>query len=226
MKILVVEDEEDLNRVIVKRLKKERYSVDSAFDGREALEYIEASDYDVMILDVMMPVMNGFELVKLMREKRIDIPVLFLTAKDEIEDRVTGLNLGGDDYLVKPFAFEELIARIKVLIRQKHGKRSNILKLDNLTINMDSMEVKRGDRAIDLTAKEYSVLEYLMQNEGHILSREQIENHVWDYDYEGSSNMIDVYIKNIRKKIEQDNETKLIKTVRGLGYVIKGESEC
>lgn len=226
MKILVVEDEEDLNRVIVKRLRKERYSVDSAFDGTEALEYIEASDYDVIILDVMMPVMNGFELVKLMREKRIDIPVLFLTAKDEIEDRVTGLNLGGDDYLVKPFAFEELIARIKVLIRQKHGKRSNILKLDNLTINMDSMEVKRGDRAIDLTAKEYSVLEYLMQNEGHILSREQIENHVWDYDYEGSSNMIDVYIKNIRKKIEQDNEMKLIKTVRGLGYVIKGESEC
>ncbi len=221
MKILVVEDEEDLNRVIVKRLKREGYSVDSSYDGEEALSYIEASDYDVIILDAMMPLMDGFELVRTIRGKGINIPVLFLTAKDEIQDKVKGLDLGADDYMVKPFAFEELIARIRVLIRQKYGRSSNILKIDDLTVNTDSMEVKRGNRTIDMTAKEYSILEYMMQNEGHILTREQIENHVWDYDYEGSSNMIDVYMKKIRSKVELENERKLIKTVRGLGYVIK-----
>lgn len=221
MKILVVEDEEDLNRVIVKRLKREGYSVDSSYDGEEALSYIEASDYDVIILDAMMPLMDGFELVRTIRGKGINIPVLFLTAKDEIQDKVKGLDLGADDYMVKPFAFEELIARIRVLIRQKYGRSSNILKIDDLTVNTDSMEVKRGNRTIDMTAKEYSILEYMMQNEGHILTREQIENHVWDYDYEGSSNMIDVYMKKIRSKVELENEKKLIKTVRGLGYVIK-----
>ncbi|MBE5960900.1 MAG: response regulator transcription factor [Lachnospiraceae bacterium] len=223
MRVLIVEDENDLNRVITKKLKAEGYSVDSCFNGEEALEYIRAAEYDIIIMDIMMPKMNGYDALKQMRQNKVTTPVLFLTAKDAIEDRVKGLDLGADDYLVKPFAFDELMARLRVMVRRKHGTVTNEVRIADLTIESDSHLVKRGEKKITLTAKEYSILEYLVQNAGMVLSRDKIESHVWDYDYQGASNMIDVYIRNLRRKLDDGYETKLIQTVRGVGYVLREE---
>lgn len=223
MRILVVEDEKDLNRILVKKLKIEGYSVDTCFDGGEALDYIRCTEYDGIIMDIMMPVENGYEVLKKMRTLGIKTPVLFLTAKDAIQDRVRGLDLGGDDYLVKPFHFDELMARIRVMVRRSHGKVTNRLQVANLTLDSDSHEVKRGEQVIELSAKEFAILEYMMQNEGIVLSRERLEEHIWDYDYQGASNMIDVYIRYLRIKMDNEFEPKLLHTVRGVGYVLK---EC
>ncbi|MCI6153409.1 MAG: response regulator transcription factor [Fusobacterium perfoetens] len=221
MRVLVVEDEKDLNRIIYKKLKVEGYSVDCCYNGEEALDYINSTNYDIIIMDIMMPKKNGYEVLKNMRENKNNTPVLFLTAKDTIEDRVIGLDLGADDYLIKPFHFDELMARIRVLIRRKHGNINNELKVADLVLNVNTHTVKRGNKEIDLSSKEFSILEYMMQNVGIVLSREKLEEHIWNYDYQGASNMIDVYIRYLRVKIDKDFETKLIHTVRGVGYVLK-----
>ena len=228
MRILVVEDEKKINDVIVKTLKKEKYGVDSCFDGEEALDYIFSVEYDIILLDIMLPKKDGFEVLKSMRKKGIKTPVLFLTARDQIEDRVRGLDLGADDYLVKPFAFEELLARIRVVLRKNSdsGEDSgNVLKIANLTVDCNKHEVFRDDVSIKLSAKEFSILEYMMRNKGRVVSKEKIEEHVWDFDYEGGSNIVEVYIKFLRKKVDNDFSPKLIHTIRRDGYILKVENE-
>ena len=228
MRILVVEDEKKINDVIVKTLKKEKYGVDSCFDGEEALDYIFSVEYDIILLDIMLPKKNGFQVLESMRKKGIKTPVLFLTARDQIEDRVKGLDLGADDYLVKPFAFEELLARIRVVLRKNSGSgedSGNILKIANLTVDCNKHEVFRDDVLIKLSAKEFSILEYMMRNRGRVVSKEKIEEHVWDFDYEGGSNIVEVYIKFLRKKIDNDFSPKLIHTIRRVGYILKVENE-
>ncbi len=221
MRVLVVEDEKDLNRVITRKLKAEGYSVDSCFDGAEALDYMEMTPYDVIVMDIMMPEKNGYQVLKEMREKGNRSPVLFLTARDALEDRVKGLDLGADDYLVKPFHFEELMARIRVMLRRNHGSVSNRLALADLTLDCDTHEVRRGEKRIELSAKEFSILEYMLRNKAIVLSREKLETHIWNYEYQGASNMIDVYIRYLRLKIDKEFEPKLIHTVRGVGYVLR-----
>ena len=228
MRILVVEDEKKINDIIVKTLKQEKYGVDSCFDGEEAVDYIFSVEYDIILLDIMLPKKNGFEVMESMRKKGIKTPVLFLTARDQIEDRVKGLDLGADDYLVKPFAFEELLARIRVVLRKNSvsGEDSgNILKIANLTVDCNKHEVFRDEISIKLSAKEFSILEYMMRNKGRVVSKEKIEEHVWDFDYEGGSNIVEVYIKFLRKKIDNDFSPKLIHTIRRVGYVLKVENE-
>ncbi len=228
MRILVVEDEKKINDIIVKTLKQEKYGVDSCFDGEEALDYIFSVEYDIILLDIMLPKRDGFEVLKSIRKKGIKTPVLFLTARDEIEDRVKGLDLGADDYLVKPFAFEELLARIRVLLRKNSGSgedTGNVLKIADLTVDCNKHEVFRDDVLIKLSAKEFSILEYMMRNKGRVVSKEKIEEHVWDFDYEGGSNIVEVYIKFLRKKIDNDFSPKLIHTIRRVGYVLKVENE-
>lgn len=221
MRVLLAEDEKSLNRIMVKQLKSAGYSVDSCFDGAEAYELICSTDYDAAVFDVMMPLMSGFEVVRKIREQGIDTPVIFLTARDSIEDRVTGLDIGADDYLVKPFSFEELSARLRVMTRKKYGGKTGVITVEDLTIDTASMRVERGGREISLSAKEYELLRYLASNRGVVLSREKIENHIWNYDYEGGTNVVDVYIRYLRKKLDEGEERKLIHTVRGAGYVIR-----
>ena len=221
MRILLAEDERDLNRIITERLKKEHYSVDSCFDGEEALDYLAAAPYDAVILDIMMPKLDGLSVLKKMRDKNEHTPVLLLTAKDSIEDRVTGLDAGANDYLVKPFAFEELLARIRVLVRGTANVQKTCYEVGGLKVQMDTHRVFRDGKEITLSGKEFALLRYMIQNEGIVLSREKLEQHLWNYDYMGSSNVIDVYIRYLRKKIDEGFEPKLIHTVRGVGYVLR-----
>ena len=223
MKILVVEDEKDLNRVITKHLKKNNYSVDSCFDGEEALDYISYGEYDLIITDIMMPKIDGYGLIKQLRNDKNSTPVIMLTAKDSLDDKILGLDSGADDYIVKPFEFDELLARIRVLMRRNYGFATNIIQVDDVVLDISKKQVTRSSESIVLTGKEYEVLEYLVQSKNRILSRDQIKEHVWDYDYEGDSNIIDVLIKNIRKKIDVENGKQIIYTKRGLGYVVKEE---
>lgn len=218
MKILVVEDEIDLNNIITKHLKKDGYSVDSAFNGEEAMDFTAVANYDLIVLDIMMPVMDGLTFLQKSRAAKLATPVLILTAKDEIDDIVKGLDTGADDYLVKPFDFKELLARVRTLIRRKSGVAANKICSGELKIDLSKKSVELGEQSIDLTGKEYEILEFLMLNKGRILTRDQIKEHVWDFDYTGGSNVIDVLIKNIRKKL---GESEVIQTKRGLGYVIK-----
>ena len=221
MKILLAEDEVDLNNVVTRYLKKNGYSVDSVLDGEEALDYLEYGEYDLVILDIMMPKVDGFEVIKKLRDKGNHTSVLMLTARDSADDKVKGLDLGADDYIVKPFDFNELLARIRAVVRRKYGNSSNKLVTGDLILDTSEKSVTRAGKQIELTGKEYEVLEYLMQSKNRILSRDQIKEHVWDFDYEGDSNIIDVLIKNIRKKIDVEDGKQIIYTKRGLGYVIK-----
>lgn len=221
MRILIAEDQKDLNRIITKRLSAEGYYVDSCFDGEEALSYIEMAEYDGIILDIMMPKRDGLSVLHSLREKGIGTPVLFLTARDAVEDRVLGLDSGADDYLVKPFAFDELIARIRAMTRKSAGNSSNIFSVADLVMDTASHTVTRGGKEIALSAKEFSLLEYLLRNKGHVLSRTMIENNLWNFDYSGGTNAVDVYIRYLRKKVDDGFEPKLIHTVRGCGYVLK-----
>ena len=221
MRILVAEDEKDLNRVIVKELIKNHYSVDACYDGQEALDYIRCAEYDAIILDIMVPIMSGTEVVHALRKEKNPVPILFLTAKDSIEDRVAGLDIGADDYLVKPFAFDELLARIRAMIRRNSGNPDHCLTEANLKVDCNTRCVYRDNIEIELSNKEFAILEYLIRNKGIVLSRERIEQHVWNYDYEGGSNVVDVYIRYLRKKIDDAYEPKLIHTIRGSGYVLK-----
>lgn len=226
MKVLIVEDEKNLNKIIAKRLKIEGYSTDSAFDGLEALECLSITEYDAILLDIMLPKLDGFALLQRLRASGNKTPVLFLTAKDTIADKVAGLDSGADDYLVKPFEFDELLARLRVMLRRNHSSASNTLTLGDLSLNLKTHAVSRGAVKIILTAKEYEILEYMLQNAGYVLSRQQIQEHVWDFSYEGSSNMIDVYINTLRKKIDREYTQKLLHTIRGAGYVLKLETEA
>ena len=221
MKILVIEDERDLNRIITKHLKKNNYSVDSCFDGQEALDFISYSEYDLIITDIMMPNVDGYEFIDKLRANKNDTPVIMLTAKDTLEDKIMGLDSGADDYIVKPFEFDELLARIRVLMRRNYGLATNIIQIEEVTLDLAKKQVTKSGEIIDLTGKEYEVLEYLMKNKGSILSRDQILNHVWDYEYEGASNIVDVIIKNIRKKLDRGEGNTIIFTKRGLGYFVK-----
>ncbi len=221
MRILVAEDDKAMNRVIEKRLRLEGYSVDTCFDGEEALYYLECAAFDAAILDIMMPKMDGYGVVKKMQEKGIETPVIFLTAKDTIEDKVTGLDLGASDYLVKPFSFEELLARIRVMVRKQSRTQSSTYEVGNLTVDTSAHRVTREGKEIILTAKEFALLEVLVRHQGQALTREQIENNLWNFDYGGGTNVIDVYIRYLRKKIDDPFDTKLIHTVRGVGYMLR-----
>ena len=221
MRIFVAEDERDLNEILCKKLRSEDYCVDGCFDGEEALDYLASVDYDAVILDIMMPKRSGLEVVEQLRRQGNQTPVLFLTARDSIDDRVTGLDAGADDYLVKPFAFDELLARLRVMTRKRGGERSNLFTIDDLTLDIRSKRVERGGAELKLSAKEYALLEYLIRNKGVVLSRIQIEENIWGFDYEGSSNIVDVYIRYLRRKIDKDHPVKLIHTIRGSGYVLK-----
>lgn len=223
MKLLIVEDQNELRNILKKRLNDAGYVLDDAADGEYALDLINYTDYDAIILDIMIPKINGLALLQEIRSKKNYTPVILLTARDTIQDRVTGLDLGADDYLVKPFAFEELLARIRSILRRRDTEVQSILSLADLTLNRTQKTVSRAGNEIKLSKKEYIILEYLMLNKNIVVSRERLENVSSNYDYEGYSNVIDVYIRFLRKKIDEGYDKKLIHTIRGFGYVMKVE---
>lgn len=221
MRILVAEDERDMNRLISRTLEKEGYGVDSCFDGNETLYYLENTEYDAAILDIMMPGKDGLEVLKTLRAQGNELPILLLTARDSVSDRVTGLDAGADDYLIKPFDFDELMARIRAMTRKRTPHKSSTITIGDLVLNVGNHTVSRGGKKIDLSVREYAILEYMCMNPGIVLSREKIENHIWNYDYSGGSNVVDVYISYLRKKIDGGQEKKLIHTVWGAGWMIR-----
>lgn len=223
MRILVVEDEKDMNRVLVKALEAEEYCVDSCFDGETALDYLRMAEYDGVILDVMLPEMDGFTVLRKARAEGISTPILLLTAKDDVNNIVHGLDLGADDYVTKPFEFKELFARIRLITRKKLDIHENVYTCGNLIVDCNECTVKREGRMIELSPKEYSVLLYLIRNQNIVVTREQIEANIWDIDRNGSSNLIDVYIRYLRKKIDDGYAFKMIQTIRGVGYILKSE---
>ena len=223
MRLLLAEDERDLNRIITKKLTSSGYSVDSFFDGQEAIDVLAYTDYDAVILDIMMPKADGFAVLRAIRDAGKTTPVLFLTARDAVSDRVKGLDSGANDYLIKPFSFDELLARIRAMTRTSFGAADNLLTVADITLDTKTQVVRRAGREVTLSAKEYALLEYLMHNQGIILSREKIENHIWNLDYEGGTNVVDVYISYLRKKLDEGREKKLIQTFRGRGYMLKEE---
>ena len=228
MKILLVEDEEMLNGITAKYLRAENMTVDTCFNGQQAIDYVNTSSYDVIVMDIMMPVLDGISALAQMRNEGNTTPVLLLTARDSVEDRVKGLDSGADDYLIKPFSFEELLARVRVLLRRNNSSSENAdntYTLANLTVIIDSHTVLRDNQKIKLSMREFSILEYMIRNKERVLSRESIEQHIWDYGYEGGTNVVDVYIRYLRKKIDNGYSPKLIHTIRGLGYVLKVEDD-
>lgn len=225
MRALIVEDEPNIAAYLDRGLTEEGYAVDVAYDGDDALDWAAAAEYDVIVLDVLLPGRDGFSVCNELRAQGIKTPVLMLTARDAVDDRVTGLDSGADDYLVKPFAFKELLARLRALTRRRGESKSIELRVADLSLDTLTRTAQRGDRRIELTAKEYSLLEYLMRNPGRVLSRTQIAEHVWNFDFYSQSNVVDVYIRYLRRKIDDGFEHKLIKTVRGAGYQISADQE-
>ena len=221
MRLLVVEDEKDLNRIISKTLTAEGMSVDSCFDGEEAADYIRGAEYDAIVMDISMPKKDGLSVVREMRGAGNMTPVLFLSARDTVSDRVAGLDTGADDYLVKPFAYDELLARVRVLTRKYTGNKTNVYTLGDLTVNTEARSAQRSGRELNLSSKEYALLEYMIRNKGVVLSRENIENNIWNYDYAGGTNVVDVYVGYLRKKMDTGFSKKLIHTVWGTGWVLK-----
>ena len=225
MRILLVEDNRRLNHTIRLSLVDDGYAVDSAFNGVEAEELAEMTPYDAIILDIMLPEKNGLEVCRDLRKKRVNTPILMLTARDAVEDRVAGLDSGADDYLVKPFAFEELRARLRALLRRESDDKSGQLHLSNLVLDPATHFVQRGGATIELTAKEYALLEYFMRNPNRLITREMAESHIWSYDFQTSSNVIDVYIRRLRRMIDDPFEVILFENVRGEGYRLRAPSE-
>ncbi|WWR17053.1 response regulator transcription factor [Lachnospiraceae bacterium JLR.KK008] len=221
MRILVAEDERNLNDIIVRELKQNHYTVDACYDGISALDYIRLAEYDAVVMDIMMPGASGIEVVRQLRDLGNHVPVLLLTALGSVEDRVAGLDAGADDYLVKPFALDELTARIRAMLRRASGNTNNCFTVADLKMDCDKRTVFRGNVEIVLSSKEFAILEYMIRNKGIVLTRERIEQHIWNYDYEGGSNVVNVYIRYLRKKIDDDFEPKLIHTIRGAGYVLR-----
>ena len=223
MRILIVEDEPDLLDALKKQLQSSGYSVDGCGNGLDAEDYLKMATYDAVVLDIMLPGIDGLTLLKKMRAEGNTTHVLLLTALDSIENKVNGLDAGADDYLVKPFAYDELLARLRVLLRRRSGQTTNVLEYGGLVMDLNSRTVTRDGTEITLSSKEFAVLEYLLRNPGRVLSRDKIENHVWNYDFEGGSNVVDVYIRYLRKKIDTDFNKKLLHTIRGAGYVLREE---
>jgi DNA-binding response OmpR family regulator len=225
MRILVVEDEAKVASFIRRALEEESYAVDLCTDGAQGLAMGEGGGYDLIILDVMLPRLSGVEVLTALRKKAIGTPVLILTAQAQVEHKVRGLDAGADDYLTKPFAIEELLARVRVLLRRGSGAAAGILQVDDLMLNPATREVTRGGQKIELTAKEYALLDYLMRNAGRVLTRPMIAEHVWNQDFDTYTNVIDVYMNYLRAKIDKGHDRKLIHTVRGSGYVLKAEGQ-
>ena len=224
MRILVVEDDRKVARFVRQGLCEEGHAVEIAADGVEALDFVLTEPaYDLIILDVMLPGQDGFGVLKTLRAHKVAAPVLILTARDSIPDRVAGLDLGADDYLTKPFAFEEFLARVRALLRRHDVARAPILTIDNLIVDPATRRVTRGERRIDLTARQYALLEYFLRNAGRVLSRQMIAQHVWGLAFDAESNVIDVYVGYLRRKVDGPTDTRLIHTVRGAGYVLRSE---
>ena len=221
MRVLVVEDERRLAGIIKRGLIEEGYAVDIAFDGEDAQFMAETTSYDVITLDIMLPKKDGISVCKDLRAKKINTPILMLTARDSVEDRVKGLDSGADDYLIKPFAFNELLARVRALLRRESLSKNPKIQVGDLLLDTLSREVWRGDRKIDLTTKEYSILEYFMSHPNMVITRTMLEENGWYYEYDNISNIIDVYIRRLRRKIDGDTDDSLIQTVRGAGYRLK-----
>jgi len=221
MRVLVVDDDRRLCAVIRRGLLEEAYAVDLAYDGEDGEYLAEVNPYDLIILDIMLPVKDGIEVCRELRAKKISTPILMLTAKDAVEDRVKGLDTGADDYLVKPFAFSELLARVRALLRREGTSKSPELRVGDLVLNTLTRQVNRGQRPIELTTKEYVILEYLMRHPKVVVTRTMIEEHAWDYDFDSLSNLVDVYIRRLRRKLDTEGEDSLIQTVRGAGYRLK-----
>ena len=219
MRILIAEDQPELRRMLVKNLTAAGYTVDGVPDGAEALAYLDAAAYDAAVLDIMMPKVDGLTVLRTLRAR-----VLLLTARDAVADRVDGLDAGADDYLIKPFAMDELLARLRVLTRKKGSGSTNVYTLADLTVDTTARTAKRGDRTLELSAREYALLEYLIRSKGVVLSRQQIEDNLWSLDYAGGTNVVDVYISYLRKKLELPGERKLLHTVRGMGWVLKEDA--
>ncbi len=220
MRVLIVEDEERIAEFVRNGLTEHGYAVDVACDGEEALDWADVAAFDLIILDVMLPVHDGFDVCRTLRARGLRTPILMLTARDAVEDRVLGLDSGADDYLVKPFAFAELLARLRALTRREPQVRTPVLQLSDLVLDSTTREVTRGGRPVDLTTKEYGLLEYLMRHPNQVLTRTMIAEHVWNYEFDNATNVIDVHIRNLRRKIDDPFPTKLIQTVRGAGYRI------
>lgn len=223
MRILIVEDEHRIATSIKKGLELEKYAVDVAFDGRDGFDLASTEEYDCIILDLMLPGMDGLEICKKLREKQIHTPILILTARSQTENKIEGLDSGADDYLTKPFSFEELLARLRALIRRPNGMQGTVLNVGDLKLDTVSYNVKRGDKSIQLSSKEYALLEYLMRQNGNIVSKDKIVTHVWNYDDDVLPNTVEVYIRKLRQKIDIPfkNEKPLINTIRGFGYKIE-----
>jgi heavy metal response regulator len=220
MRILVVEDEEKVTRFVSRGLTAERFAVDVARDGKSGLELAQTYQYDLLILDLMLPGLSGGEVLRRIRKTNSHVPVLILTARDAVGDKVEHFEAGADDYLTKPFAFAELLVRVKALLRRGPVTRASVLRVGDLELDRLAQQVKRGGKRIELTSKEYGVLEYLMANSGRVLSRTMILEHVWDQSFDGATNIVDVYVRHLRAKVDDPHEPKLIRTIRGLGYVI------
>jgi heavy metal response regulator len=223
MRILVVEDEKKVARFLKQGLEEERYTVDVAFDGEEGARLACEESYDLIVLDLLLPKKDGITVVRELRGKRVTVPVLMLTAKSTIDDKVEGLDSGADDYLTKPFAFAELLARVRSLLRRGSTEKSTTLKVADLQLDLVTHKAKRGERAIELTGKEYSLLEYFMRNVNRVLTRTLISEHIWNYNFDTGTNVVDVYINHLRSKIDDGFGRKLLHTVRGVGYVLKDE---
>jgi heavy metal response regulator len=223
MRLLVIEDEKKVASFIKKGLEEEHYAVDVAHDGEEGLYLTETNDYDLVVLDLMIPKIHGWEVLKRVRAKRNKVPILVLTARDSVEDKVKGLDSGCDDYLTKPFAFAELLARIRALLRREKSEKEPILRIADLTLSPVTHKVARRGKEIELTSREYSLLEYFMRNPDKVLTRTMISEHVWDYHFDSMTNVIDVYVNYLRRKIDKGFEPKLIHTIRGIGYLMKGD---
>lgn len=221
MRILIVEDEKKVAGFVRKGLEEETYAVDVAYDGEEGFHLASMNQYDMIILDLMLPKMEGLEVLTRLRDKKVTTPILLLTAKDAVEDKVEGLNKGADDYLTKPFAFSELLARVRSLLRRGQVETKTELQVGDLNLDMVSHKVSRNGEEIELTGKEYSLLEYFMRNEGKVLTRTMIAEHVWDYNFDTFTNVIDVYVNHLRKKIDKKYPSKLLHTLRGVGYVMR-----
>jgi two-component system OmpR family response regulator len=222
MRILVVEDDKKIASFIVKGLKQAGYAADHASDGEEALFMAENTAYDAAVVDIMLPKMDGLALIERLRTERIDTPVIILSAKRTVDDRIRGIKAGGDDYIVKPFSFSELLVRIQALMRRANMTPSPVkITVGDLSMNLLTREIKRGEIKIDLQPREYSLLEYLMRNAGNVLSKTVIMEHVWGYDFDPQTNVVDVLVSRLRSKIDRDFEKKMISTIRGVGYVLR-----
>lgn len=221
MRVLVVEDEKDLNSIICSKLVKEGYNVDACYDGQAALDYMEAENYDGAIMDIMIPNKDGITVLREMRNAGIQVPVLFLTAKTETQDIVRGLDAGASDYMTKPFEFSELMARLRVMLRTQNPVNENVITCGSLVVDMNNRQAIRDGKVIDLTVREYAILEYLARNRNVVVTREQIRANIWNIDDDVNSNVIDVYIRYLRRKIDDNYEEKLIHTIRGVGYKLE-----